>query len=189
MLGSAITSSVSLAGMGIFFQFQRRWGEKEALKNLGWLPIVSLSIFLITCSVGMSNIPYIVMGEMFPFRYRPLLAAISSAFNLTCMFIMITYFPDMLRAFGHDGTFYFFAGCTCLSIVYVHLVLPETTCKTLEEVEQLFQPTKTKCDEKNRNTGAEESTDLGVNISSSYEEVANESQRIENVFVVPNFIP
>ncbi|XP_057373250.1 facilitated trehalose transporter Tret1-like [Daphnia carinata] len=138
-LVSAVSSAVPLAALGIFFCCQRRWGDQEAIRYFGWLPFASLIVFFITYSGGISNVPFIIMGEMFPLRYRTLLGGISSSFHLFCTFVMVRFFPDMLRAMGKDGTFYFFCGCTLLSAIFVYFLLPETKGKTLEELEQLFR--------------------------------------------------
>ena len=138
LIGSAISSSIALATLGIFFSLQRQWGDEEATKVLGWLPLVSIMAFFGTYSAGMSNVPFIIMGEMFPFRYRSILGGMSSSFNLFASFVMVRFFPDMMKGLGKDGTFYFFTGCTLVSVVFVYFLLPETKGKTLEEVEQLF---------------------------------------------------
>lgn len=137
-ISSAVATSVPLAAMGIFFYFQHKWGDKEATRSLGWLPIVCLMVFFITYSGGMSNVPFIIMGEMFPTEYRALLGAISSSFHLFCTFVAVFFFPNMLKAMGKDGTFFFYTGCTLLSAIFVYFLLPETKGKTLEEIEQIF---------------------------------------------------
>lgn len=138
LIGSAITTSASLAALGIFFSLQKHWGDAEASEQLGWLPLVSLMAFFVTYSAGMSNVPFIIMGEMFPSRFRSLLGGISSSFNLFCTFVTVRFFPDMLKGLGKDGTFYFFTGCTLFSAIFVYFYLPETKGKTLEDMEQLF---------------------------------------------------
>jgi len=70
---SSFFSAISLASMGIFFYFQDLWGDDEATATLGWLPLLSLIVFFIAYSCGMSNVPFIIMGEMFPTRFRTLL--------------------------------------------------------------------------------------------------------------------
>ncbi len=128
--------------MGTFFYFERQWGDKEATRYFGWLPMASVIVFFVTYSGGMSHIPFIVMGEMFSTRYRTLLGAISSSFNLFYTFAMVGLFPVMSQAFGKDGTFYIFPGCTLLSAAFVNFLLPETKGKTLEKMEQLFRSDK-----------------------------------------------
>jgi facilitated trehalose transporter len=137
-LGSAAVTSISLAAMGVFFYFQRIWGEADATLHLGWLPLVSLMVFMAAYSCGLSNVPFIVMGELFPTRYRTFLGTISSSFNLIVTLIVVRFFPDMLTGLGKDVTFFVFTGCTLTCIVFVYFLLPETKGKTLEDMEQLF---------------------------------------------------
>lgn len=134
--------------MGTFFNFQRRWGEVTTAEHLGWLPLLSLIAFFITFSVGMNNVPTVIMDEMFPSRFRHLLGAINSFFNLACTFIIVQFFPDILKGLGKDGTFYFFACCTLLSVAFVYFLVPETIGKTVEEMGQLFE-SKNVCRNKN----------------------------------------
>lgn len=138
LLGSAAITSISLAAMGVFFYFQRIWGEADATLHLGWLPLVSLMVFMAAYSCGLSNVPFIVMGELFPTRYRTFLGTISSSFNLIVTLIVVRFFPDMLTGLGKDVTFFVFTGCTLTCIVFVYFLLPETKGKTLEDMEQLF---------------------------------------------------
>ena len=142
LLGSSSLTSVSLAAMGTFFYFQRVWGEEKATVDLGWLPLLSLIVFFVAYSVGLSNVPFIVMGEMFPSQFRAVLGTISSSFNLIVTFVVVRFFPDMMQWFGKDVTFFLFTGCTLRSIVFVYFLLPETKGKTMEEIEQLFTGTK-----------------------------------------------
>ena len=139
MASSALTS-VSLAAMGTFFYFQRLWGEETATANLGWLPLLSLIVFFVAFSCGLSNVPFIIMGEMFPSEFRVLLGTISSSFNMLCTFVVVHCFPDLLLSLGKDGTFYLFTAFTLFSIIFVYFFLPETKGKTLEEMEKLFNP-------------------------------------------------
>ena len=80
LLTSGLFVSVSLTALGTFFYFQVEWGEEEASASLGWLPLVSLIVFFAAYSGGMANVPFIVMGEMFPSRYRTLLGNFSFSF-------------------------------------------------------------------------------------------------------------
>ena len=138
LLGSSALTSVSLAAMGTFFYFQRLWGEEKAALDLGWLPLLSLIVFFVAYSAGLANVPFIVMGELFPSQFRTFLGTISSSFNLIVTFVVVRFFPDMMIFLGKDVTFFIFTGCTLASIVFVYFLLPETKGKTMEEMEQLF---------------------------------------------------
>lgn len=138
LLGSAGVVSLSLASMGTFFYMQHLWGEEAASASLGWLPLLSLIVFFVAFSGGFSNVPFIIMGELFPSRYRTLLGPISSSFNLLCTFTVVRSFPEMQITMGKYGAFWFFMCCTLLSIFFIYFLLPETKGKTLEEIEKLF---------------------------------------------------
>ena len=142
LLGSSALTSVSLAAMGTFFYFQRSWGEERAAVELGWLPLLSLIVFFVAYSAGLANVPFIVMGELFPSQFRSTLGTISSSFNLIVTFMIVRFFPDMLLWLGKDVTFFLFTVCTLVCIAFVYFLLPETKGKTMEEMEQLFTGSK-----------------------------------------------
>ena len=142
LLGSSALTSVSLAAMGTFFYFQRSWGEERAAVELGWLPLLSLIVFFVAYSAGLANVPFIVMGELFPSQFRSTLGTISSSFNLIVTFMIVRFFPDMLLWLGKDVTFFLFTVCTLACIAFVYFLLPETKGKTMEEMEQLFTGSK-----------------------------------------------
>lgn len=134
-----------MAAMGTFFYLQRMWGEDEATAQLGWLPLVSLMLFFVAYSSGYANVPSIIMGEMFPLRYRYILGPTTSSFNLLCTFAVVRGFPSLQDLIGSDATFWMFMGFTVVSLFFVFFLLPETKGKTLEEIERLFS-SKTKTD-------------------------------------------
>jgi facilitated trehalose transporter len=138
LLSSATIVSCSLAAMGAFFYMQAQWGPALATEKLGWLPLLSLVVFFIAYSGGYSNVPFILMGEMFPSRYRSILGPLSSSFNLCCTFTVVRSFPVMQISMEKYGAFWFFMCCTLLGIVFVYFLLPETKGKTLEDIEKLF---------------------------------------------------
>jgi len=171
---SATFVSISLGLMGVFFYLQELWGESEATELIGWLPLSSLIVFFIAFSTGFSNVPFIVMGELFPTRYRGLLGPISSSFNLLCTFIVVRTFPDMEERMSVHGTFWFFMCCTLASMVFVYFLLPETKGHTLEEIEQFFSKRfhgakdSTKSDDKSDNQSDNKSDHKSDNKSDVY---------------------
>lgn len=124
--------------MGAFFYCQMSWGEAAASASLGWLPLLSLIVFFTAYSGGYSNVPFILMGEMFPSRFRSVLGPIASSFNLMCTFTVVRSFPEMQKTMTKHGVFWFFMCCTLASLVFVYFLLPETKGKTLEDIEKLF---------------------------------------------------
>ena len=100
--------------------------------------IVVISRILRCILGGFANVPFIIMGELFPSRYRSLLGPISSSFNLLCTFAVVRTFPEMQAALGKYGAFWLFMCCTLLSLLFVYQFLPETKGRTLEDIEHFF---------------------------------------------------
>ena len=124
--------------MGAFFYMQAQWGAAMATEKLGWLPLLSLVVFFVAFSGGYANVPFILMGELFPVRYRSILGPLSSSFSLMCTFTVVRSFPVMQVTMTPYGAFWFFMCCTVTGVVFVFFVLPETKGKTLEDIEKIF---------------------------------------------------
>ena len=124
--------------MGTFFNLQKQWGAEQATETLGWLPLVSLIVFFIAYSSGLANVPFIILGELFPANYRSVLGPISSSFNLICTFSVVRFYPSMKKGLGDDWTFFLFMIATLVGIAFIFLLVPETKGKTLEEIESIF---------------------------------------------------
>ena len=137
LLISAGVVAISLASMGTFFYVKEQWGQQYAAA-IDWLPLLSLVVFFVAYSGGFANVPFIIMGELFPSRYRSLLGPISSSFNLLCTFAVVRTFPEMQAALGKYGAFWLFMCCTLLSLLFVYQFLPETKGRTLEDIEHFF---------------------------------------------------
>jgi len=142
LLGSGCLVTISLAALGSFFYLQKEWGEKEATESLGWLPLVSIMVFFIAYSGGFANVPFIIMGEIFPGRVRTILGPAVSSFNLLCTFTVVRSFPAMTAGIGKYGAFWLFMCCTVAGMIFIFFLLPETKGRPLEEIERIFKGEK-----------------------------------------------
>lgn len=150
LLSSAAIVSCSLATMGTFFYLQKDWGAALASEKLGWLPLTSLVIFFLAYSGGYANVPFILMAELFPSRLRSSLSAVSSSFNLICVYTIVRCFPTMQNAMGQHGVFWFYMTSTLVGMPFVYFFLPETKGITLDGIEKLFSPNDTVNEEPRR---------------------------------------
>ena len=98
-------------------------GEDAALA-IGWLPLVSLIVFIVAYSLGFANVPFLIMGELFPAKYRGLLGSFASCFNLACTFTIVRTFDIMALSIGYYGAFWLYASCCALGIFFVFFLLP-----------------------------------------------------------------
>jgi len=137
LIVSGIFMTLSLAGLGTFL-YLKTIVEAEELDHLGWIPLCCLGSYVVAFSVGYGAIPFLIMGELFPLQYRHLMSTFSTSFNLTCSFLVVRTFPDLIQSIGIYGTFGLYATCSVFGIVFVVTCLPETKGRTLEEISQFF---------------------------------------------------
>ncbi|OOO08332.1 General substrate transporter [Aspergillus oryzae] len=101
--------------------------------------IVAIFLHAVAWSIGWFSIPYLVGSEIFPIRIRSLNMSISMAFHWAFYFGCSRAMPSLLAATHKWGAFVFFS-CICLiSLVYVFYAMPDTTGRSLEELDSLFQ--------------------------------------------------
>ncbi len=127
--------AVAMASVGAYFHLLDRGSHV----GLELMPVIGLNIFMVGYSVGFASVPFVIMGELFPNRYRNVLSSISSSFNLTNTFLVIKLFTNLQTLIGLSGLFWLYAAVSLASSIFVAVALPETKGKTLEEIEAHFR--------------------------------------------------
>ncbi|CAN6236678.1 unnamed protein product [Urochloa humidicola] len=89
-------------------------------------------------SVGIGPICWVVSSEIFPLRLRAQAAALGAVANRVTSGAVAMSFLSVCRAVSVAGAFAAFAVISALSVVFVHRFVPETSGKTLEQIELLF---------------------------------------------------
>merc|ERR1711988_617299 len=79
-----------------------------------------------------------MISEIFPLRVRGMALSCGSIVNFGGNIIVTLMFPIVLGAIGKAPSYWMFAGVGVVSIFFVHLVVPETKGKTLEEIEEMM---------------------------------------------------
>lgn len=63
---SGLIMAVSSSSVGAFFYLK----TMDSHHGLEWLPLVGLIVFMIGYSVGFASVPFVLLGELFPNRFR-----------------------------------------------------------------------------------------------------------------------
>ncbi|XP_072752944.1 facilitated trehalose transporter Tret1 isoform X2 [Anoplolepis gracilipes] len=132
---SAVSMAVTLFALGGFFYAKSLDMDVDAF---GWLPLVSLIVYVIGFSLGFGPIPWLMMGEILPAKIRGSAASIATGFNWTCTFIVTKTFQDVIQLIGAHGTFWLFGAIVTAGLVFVIVSVPETSGRSLEEIEKRF---------------------------------------------------
>lgn len=106
--------------------------------TVDWFPGLALILYILTSTIGFFTMPWAMLGELFPLRFRGLAGGITSSCAYLFSFATVKVYPQMKHTMGSEGVFYFYGVAALLGTVFVWFCLPETQGKTLDEVKLLF---------------------------------------------------
>jgi sugar porter (SP) family MFS transporter len=132
-LGRRILMLVGCAGIG-FFHALIGCAYHFHFKGLIVVIPVLASIGCYSCSLA--PITWVLISEIFPNRIRGAAVSIAvSALWIAC-FVLTYTFPVLNRTLGPALTFWVYSGICAAGFVFIYFCIPETKCKTLEQIEQ-----------------------------------------------------
>lgn len=136
LLSSGLMMALCTLALGVYFYLKDQSAEKVA--SLGWLPILSLCVFIIMFSFGFGPVPWLMMGELFAQDIKGFAAALAGTTNWLLSFLITKTFNSLRLSLGSGGTFWLFSGLTLLGTVFVFMFLPETKGRSLAEIQGLM---------------------------------------------------
>lgn len=138
-LSSGIGCTISLIALAFFIYLPN---INPSFSKYSSISIVFLMGYVFFVTVGITPLPWAMVGELFPLNAREYGSGIASSTAFLAMFAVIKSSPYMFSTIGASGTFLVY-GCVALGeTVFLGWVLPETKNKTLQEVEDMFRTKK-----------------------------------------------
>ncbi|XP_013139503.1 PREDICTED: facilitated trehalose transporter Tret1-like isoform X1 [Papilio polytes] len=105
---------------------------------------VPLVLFYMVATFTGLAVPWVLLGEVFPFRSRASAQGIAAASNYIFSFLAAKTFIDLEINLKLWGTFATYSGFGFLGTIYLYFYLPETEGKTLQEIEDFYNEDKSK---------------------------------------------
>uniref|UniRef100_A0A182Q0V3 Major facilitator superfamily (MFS) profile domain-containing protein n=1 Tax=Anopheles farauti TaxID=69004 RepID=A0A182Q0V3_9DIPT len=172
LIMSGLIMCVAMASMGAAFHL-------NSIGNtcFGYLPVVSLIVFMIGFSIGFGSIPFLLMGELFPTAQRSLLSSLAGSFNLAMMFTVIKTYHPLEDLITTSGTFLIYSVLCALGVVFVITCVPETKGHELESIQKLFQRRPEPCHQ--QELGIDKTCHENPVFSSSDETAHHQSRSID----------
>ena len=124
-----------LLAIGIYFA----WGAQIGLGN-GFMLTFFLA-YVFCCAISISAIVFVLLSEMYPNSVRGRAMSIAG-FALWIGTYLIGQLTPILLGWSQAGTFFIFAACCVPYMLIMWKVIPETTGKTLEEIEAYWTSRK-----------------------------------------------
>jgi Sugar (and other) transporter len=124
-----------LIGNASYFSFIESSADSS---NFSWLPVMSLSIFVLGFGIGMGPVSYVLLGELFLQEAKVYVAPVAQTLNFAFSFVISLTFLMLIDAIGLGPTFFMFTGFCALALVFTVFFIPETKGKTIEEIQKLL---------------------------------------------------
>ncbi|EIW72341.1 hypothetical protein TREMEDRAFT_24694 [Tremella mesenterica DSM 1558] len=108
--------------------------------NPARVPVIAVAVYIFTAlySPGEGPIPFLYSAESYPLTHREVgMSWAVSQNNLFSALLSLT-FPSMLSTFKPYGAFYFYAGTNILAVILIFFFVPDTSRRTLEELDFIF---------------------------------------------------
>lgn len=93
-------------------------------------------IYVVAFAMAMGPVAWILCAEIFPAKLRGRAMSVSTFVIWTACYLVSQTFPVLLKSIGPTNTFYFYAGCSAATFLFVLLFIPETKGRSLEAIEK-----------------------------------------------------
>ncbi|GER35565.1 major facilitator superfamily protein [Striga asiatica] len=139
LLVSSVGMGVSLLVVSVSF-FVKDFVSKDSsfYSILGILSVVGVVCMIISFSLGMGPIPWLIMSEILPPKIKGLAGSVATLANWSASWV-ITMTAPLLLAWSSGGTFALYTIVCVFTVAFVAIWVPETKGKTLEEIQQSFR--------------------------------------------------
>ncbi|KAG8186822.1 hypothetical protein JTE90_020500 [Oedothorax gibbosus] len=136
LVASGAGMAVSLICLGTYDYIGEH--NPEVRVHYGWIPLLTLIIYIAFFSLGFGPIPWLMMAEMTSVRTRSLICGAATAVCWIFVFIITKSFQALELTIHDYGAYFLYAGFSVLSCFFVIFCLPETKGKQVEEIQQYF---------------------------------------------------
>lgn len=136
--GRRLLLLISCGGMAIchyvisaFCYFQE--GGYDVI-DYGSIPVVALSVFMITYCLGMGPGPYVITAEIFDRDISSLATTVALVFVWCMGFIVSKFFTNLVDLLGMYGCFFALGSSCVISLIFVAFLVPETKGRSREDI-------------------------------------------------------
>ncbi|CAN1835675.1 Sugar transporter ERD6-like 6 [Linum perenne] len=105
---------------------------------LGILSVAGVLLMVVTFSLGMGAIPWVIMSEILPVNIKGLAGSIATLANWFIVWL-VTVTANLLLTWSPGGTFLIYTVVSGFAVAFVALWVPETKGRTLEEIQGSFR--------------------------------------------------
>ncbi|KAA8528649.1 hypothetical protein F0562_036004 [Nyssa sinensis] len=135
---SGMTVSVLLAAISFFLKDLVSDDSSTIYSILAILSVVGVVGMIVSFSLGMGPIPWVVMSEILPVKVKGLAGSVATLANWFTAWA-ITMTANLLLSWSTGGTFTLYMVMCAFTVVFVTIWVPETKGRALEEIQSSFR--------------------------------------------------
>lgn len=105
----------------------------------GYVTVAGMVLYLLCFGIGMSPVPWAINAEIYPMRVRGACMGIATASNWIMNFIVAATFLSLQDLVSKPGAFWVYGGVAALGTLWLCASMPETSGRSLEQIEALFK--------------------------------------------------
>ncbi|KAI9200874.1 hypothetical protein LWI28_014377 [Acer negundo] len=136
---SSVGMTVSLLIVAASFFGKDYVSEDSSLHSIFAITaLVGVVAMVVTFSLGMGAIPWVIMSEILPINIKGLAGSIATLCNWFCAWL-VTMTANLLLTWNSGGTFTIYMLVSAFTVVFVTIWVPETKGRTLEEIQMSFR--------------------------------------------------
>ncbi len=102
---------------------------------LGTVTVFSLGVYIASFAIGMGPIFWLLISEIYPLNARGAAMSLATVANWAANFIVAVTFLSLVNLLTQGGTFLLYAVIGVGAWIFTYRLVPETTGKTLEEIQ------------------------------------------------------
>ncbi|CAH0693826.1 unnamed protein product [Chilo suppressalis] len=135
---SAIGCGTTMITLAVYMYFVHYWRENNIPPCHSWIPVASIFIFTISCTLGYLIVPWVMIGEVYPTQVRGIVGGLTTCAAHLSVFSVVKTFPLLKHLLNDYGTFALYGTMSIAGTVFYYFFLPETKGRTLQEIEDYF---------------------------------------------------
>lgn len=116
----------------------KTWASGWCPTKYFWLPILAMTLYLVSFAPGMGPMPWTINSEIYPLWARGFCTSITTSANWAGNLVISASFLSLIDALSNSGAFFLYVLIALVGFSFVFAFLPETQGRTLEEMESLF---------------------------------------------------
>jgi SP family galactose:H+ symporter-like MFS transporter len=128
---------IGLVILGAAFYFP----QLESFKS--YVAIGGLSIYVACFAFGLGPIFWLLITEIYPLKVRGAAMSIVTVTNWALNLLVAVSFLSLVSFLGHALTFWLYGLIAIVAWIFFYKLVPETKGKSLEQIEEYWQPGKT----------------------------------------------